>query len=325
MTTTKQKVLFELLAHQGEWLSGDELATDLQISRESIWKAINALKKKNHQIESRKNLGYQYIETPMLDEDVVHYYLDNRLVDDVFVEQEVTSTQHLAKQYLTSHHIQKPVIFAAESQSNGYGRRGRAFYSPATSGLYFTIILPNTTDDWSQVGLLTTSMAVVIAQTLEQFFPDEQIGLKWVNDLFIKDKKVGGIITEANIELESKSASAFIMGVGLNLTTDNFPEELLDIAQGINSQVKVDRNQLLVTLVNRIINTYEHGDIPTLLAEYRHRSNVIGKRVTLKLGNKMITGTAKQIANDGGIIIEDENGITKSFTSGEVIKTTVFR
>src|SRR5699024_9402556 len=116
-------------------------------------------------------------------------YLDDQYVDDIFVEQEVTSTQHLAKQYLTTHQVQKPIIFAAESQSNGYGRRGRAFYSPATSGLYFTIVLPNKTEDWSQVGLLTTSMAVIIAQTLEQFFPDERIDLKWVNDLFINDKK----------------------------------------------------------------------------------------------------------------------------------------
>ena len=325
MTTTKQKVLFELLAHQGDWTSGDELATDLQVSRESIWKAINALKKKNHHIESRKNLGYQYIETSTLDEDIVRYYLDEQRVDDIVVEQDVTSTQHLAKQYLTTHQVHKPVIFTAESQSSGYGRRGRAFYSPATSGLYFTIILPNKTEDWSQVGLLTTSMAVVIAQTLEQFFPDERIDLKWVNDLFINDKKVGGIITEANIELESKSASAFIMGIGLNLTTETFPDELSNIAQGIDSKVTVDRNRLLVTLAQRIIDTYDHGDIPTLLDEYRRRSNVIGKQVTLKLGNKMITGTGKQIANDGGLIIEDEHGITKSFTSGEVIKTTVFR
>ena len=83
MTTTKQKVLFELLAHQGDWTSGDELATDLQISRESIWKAINALKKKHHHIESRKNLGYQYIETPTLDEDIVRYYLDDQHIDEI--------------------------------------------------------------------------------------------------------------------------------------------------------------------------------------------------------------------------------------------------
>ncbi|MGO3468139.1 MAG: biotin--[acetyl-CoA-carboxylase] ligase [Weissella hellenica] len=323
VTTTKQKVLFELLAHKGDWLSGDQLATDLAVSRESIWKAINALKKKAHQIESRKNLGYQYIETPFLDEDIVGYYMDKQLIDGMFVEKTVTSTQHLAKQYLTTHTVSKPVFFAAEAQSAGYGRRGRHFYSPATSGLYFTIVLPNTTDNWGQVGLLTTNMAVVIAQTLESFFPKETIDLKWVNDLFINNKKVGGIITEANVELESNSVSAFIMGVGLNLTTKDFSDELSDIAQSIDKSATLDRNLLLTTLIKNIIDTYYHGDFATLLTEYRRRSNVIGKHVTLKLGNQTIYGTAKQIASDGGLIIEDENGITKSFTSGEVIKTNV--
>ena len=130
MTTTKQKVLFELLAHQGDWTSGDELATDLQISRESIWKAINALKKKHHHIESRKNLGYQYIETPTLDEDIVRYYLDDQHIDDIFVEQEVTSTQHLAKQYLTTHQVQKPIIFAARSEERRVGKECRSRWSP---------------------------------------------------------------------------------------------------------------------------------------------------------------------------------------------------
>lgn len=323
MTTTKQQVLFELLTHKGDWLSGDQLAADLKISRESIWKAINSLKKKNHQIESRKNLGYQYIGTPFLDEDIVRYYLNEELVDDMFIEQEVTSTQHLAKQYLTTHQIDKPVFFAAEAQSEGYGRRGRPFYTPAASGLYFTVILPNTTNHWEQVGLITTNMAVVIAQTLETFFPDAHIDLKWVNDLFIGKKKVGGIITEANIELESNSASAFIMGTGLNLTTKDFPDHLTEIARGIDETASVDRNLLLATLVKNILDAYYHGDSAALLTEYRRRSNVIGKHVTLKLGNQTIQGTAKQIADDGGLVIEDENGITKSFTSGEVTKTYV--
>ena len=323
MTTTKQQVLFELLTHKGDWLSGDQLAADLKISRESIWKAINSLKKKNHQINSRKNLGYQYISTPFLDEDIVHHYLDKTLVDNMFIEQEVSSTQHLAKQYLTTHRIDKPLFFAAESQSAGYGRRGRTFYSPATSGLYFTVILPNTTDNWDQVGLITTNMAVVVAKTLEIFFPNTHIDLKWVNDLFIGQKKVGGIITEANIELESNSASAFIMGIGLNLTTKNFPEQLTNIARGIDDTVSVDRNLLLATLIKNILNAYYHGDSAALLEEYRRRSNVIGKHVTLKLGNQTIQGTAKQIANNGGLVIEDETGMTKSFTSGEVTKTYV--
>lgn len=116
---------------------GDELAEELKLSRESIWKAINTLKRKGNQIESRKNLGYKYVGNESLDEDTINFYSGMKFEDKIFVFDEVTSTQELAKQYLSSHEVKQPFIFVANNQTEGHGRRGRNFYSPSDTGLYF--------------------------------------------------------------------------------------------------------------------------------------------------------------------------------------------
>ena len=111
MQTTKQFVLLELLRQKRNWVSGDELAEELNISRESIWKAINTLKRKGNQIVSRKNLGYKYIGNESLDEDTINFYSGMRFENDIFVFDEVTSTQEVAKQYLTTHEVKQPLVF----------------------------------------------------------------------------------------------------------------------------------------------------------------------------------------------------------------------
>lgn len=110
MQTTKQFVLLELLRQKRNWVSGDELAEELNISRESIWKAINTLKRKGNQIVSRKNLGYKYIGNESLDEDTINFYSGMRFENDIFVFDEVTSTQEVAKQYLTTHEVKQPLV-----------------------------------------------------------------------------------------------------------------------------------------------------------------------------------------------------------------------
>ena len=113
MRTTKQFVLLKLLQQKGNWVSGDELAEELKLSRESIWKAINTLKRKGNQIESRKNLGYKYVGNDSLDEDTINFYSGMKFEDKIFVFDEVTSTQELAKQYLSSHEVKQPLIFVS--------------------------------------------------------------------------------------------------------------------------------------------------------------------------------------------------------------------
>lgn len=320
MRTTKQFVLLKLLQQKGNWVSGDELAEELKLSRESIWKAINTLKRKGNQIESRKNLGYKYVGNNSLDEDTINFYSGMKFEDKIFVFDEVTSTQELAKQYLSSHEVKQPLIFVANNQTEGHGRRGRNFYSPSDTGLYFSIILPNPSHDILKIGLLTTSTAVAVVKVLEQFYKDKNFQLKWVNDIYLGTYKVGGIITEAALDLESSSAGNFIMGIGLNLSTKDFPADLSEKAQGINPEFKIDRNQLLAEMAKEVINNFANYRQPDLIDEYRRRSLLFGKNVTLKLGTKAVNGQVEGISDDGSLILKAKSGELQTFKSGEVVK-----
>lgn len=320
MRTTKQFVLLKLLQQKGNWVSGDELAEELKLSRESIWKAINTLKRKGNQIESRKNLGYKYVGNNSLDEDTINFYSGMKFEDKIFVFDEVTSTQELAKQYLSSHEVKQPLIFVANNQTEGHGRRGRNFYSPSDTGLYFSIILPNPSHDILKIGLLTTSTAVAVVKVLEQFYKDRNFQLKWVNDIYLGTYKVGGIITEAALDLESSSAGNFIMGIGLNLSTKDFPADLSEKAQGINPEFKIDRNQLLAEMAKEVINNFANYRQPDLIDEYRKRSLLFGKNVTLKLGTKAVNGQVEGISDDGSLILKAKSGELQTFKSGEVVK-----
>ncbi|MCT3092337.1 biotin--[acetyl-CoA-carboxylase] ligase [Lactococcus lactis] len=320
MRTTKQFVLLKLLQQKGNWVSGDELAEELKLSRESIWKAINTLKRKGNQIESRKNLGYKYVGNDSLDEDTINFYSGMKFEDKIFVFDEVTSTQELAKQYLSSHEVKQPLIFVANNQTEGHGRRGRNFYSPSDTGLYFSLILPNPSHDILKIGLLTTSTAVAVVKVLEQFYKDKNFQLKWVNDIYLGTYKVGGIITEAALDLESSSAGNFIMGIGLNLSTKDFPTDLSEKAQGINPEFKIDRNQLLAEMAKEVINNFANYRQPDLIDEYRNRSLLFGKNVTLKLGTKAVNGQVEGISDDGSLILKAKSGEIQTFKSGEVVK-----
>lgn len=320
MRTTKQFVLLKLLQQKGNWVSGDELAEELKLSRESIWKAINTLKRKGNQIESRKNLGYKYVGNDSLDEDTINFYSGMKFEDKIFVFDEVTSTQELAKQYLSSHEVKQPFIFVANNQTEGHGRRGRNFYSPSDTGLYFSLILPNPSHDILKIGLLTTSTAVAVVKVLEQFYKDKNFQLKWVNDIYLGTYKVGGIITEAALDLESSSAGNFIMGIGLNLSTKDFPADLSEKAQGINPEFKINRNQLLAEMAKEVINNFANYRQPDLIDEYRKRSLLFGKNVTLKLGTKAVNGKVEGISDDGSLILKAKSGELQTFKSGEVVK-----
>lgn len=320
MRTTKQFVLLKLLQQKGNWVSGDELAEELKLSRESIWKAINTLKRKGNQIESRKNLGYKYVGNDSLDEDTINFYSGMKFEDKIFVFDEATSTQELAKQYLSSHEVKHPLIFVANNQTEGHGRRGRNFYSPSDTGLYFSLILPNPSHDILKIGLLTTSTAVAVVKVLEQFYKDKNFQLKWVNDIYLGTYKVGGIITEAALDLESSSAGNFIMGIGLNLSTKDFPADLSEKAQGINPEFKIDRNQLLAEMAKEVINNFANYRQPDLIDEYRKRSLLFGKNVTLKLGTKAVNGQVEGISDDGSLILKAKSGELQTFKSGEVVK-----
>lgn len=236
----------------------------------------------------------------------------------VAVEQ-TESTQLLAKNYLAHHNNSEPVVFVANQQSGGYGQHGRHFYSPAESGIYLSLLFPpQRLQQLRKAGLLTTSVAVILATVLERYFPQVHLSLKWVNDVFLGSKKVAGILTEAVYQLGNPAAS-LIIGIGVNLTTQNFPTELVSKAGALGKMSNIDRNRLVADLLVALIGMLTDYSTGKYLAEYRRRCFLLGRTVTVKTTQGMQTGIAVDISKNGGLVI-DCDGKRQVIHSGEVEK-----
>ncbi|MFR6449008.1 MAG: biotin--[acetyl-CoA-carboxylase] ligase, partial [Peptoniphilus grossensis] len=216
---TKDIVLRELERNRANYISGQELAERLNISRTAIWKAINSLKESGFQIESQTKLGYKLVESDdKLSDEGIRKGLRDELKDiDIVIYDEIDSTNTEAKRRLYSSDVKDFTVIVADMQKGGRGRTGKSFTSPKGSGVYFSIILhPKDSYDFSYFDLTTVKAAVAVAEGIRES-TGKQAEIKWVNDLFLKGKKICGILSELDADFESRSVKSVIVGIGINV------------------------------------------------------------------------------------------------------------
>ncbi|MCF6515576.1 biotin--[acetyl-CoA-carboxylase] ligase [Lactobacillus sp. S2-2] len=321
MLSTKEKVLNFFMKNNTQWISGDSLSKEFDVSRETIWKAINALKKQGHQIESKRSYGYHYLGTEKLSSQLIKHYQNSDLVNDIEVLDEVNSTQIYAKNIVNqSINLNQNKIVFAEKQVNGYGRRGRSFFSPAKTGLYFSLILKNDFKNLNQLGLLMTGISMAVVRALTYFYPEKNFQLKWVNDIYLNNKKIAGILTEAITELESNTSRALVIGVGINLSTIDFPTEIKNKVQSIDQNFNVDRNRLAAKIIDEIDQILTENPKNIFLPEYREKLLLMNRTVLLNVGNQDFTGKVLNVDEDGQLVMKLDNNKIRHFNSGEVTK-----
>ena len=209
-------------------------------------------------------------------------------------------------------------LVAAEEQTAGRGRMGRRFLSPPGSGIYLSYVLrPDVSP--GQATLITSLAAVAVARAVERMAP-VQIRIKWVNDLYLNDKKCCGILSEAGFDPGSDRLSYVILGIGVNVKPMDFPPELRDIATSLGNETCLDlsRNQLIAEISSELEALY--GDLATgaFLSESRQRSNVIGRRILVIDGEKRYPAQALDIDNEGRLIVRTDDGILLPLGCGEV-------
>ncbi|MDF7626591.1 biotin--[acetyl-CoA-carboxylase] ligase [Lactobacillaceae bacterium L1_55_11] len=321
--TVKDQILAALLACQPDWLSGDQLADQVGVSRESVWKAVRALKQAGQEIESRKGLGYRLVGSHQVSAQAVRHWLPAEIHFAVQVFDQLDSTQLQAKKIVSQQVLDQPVAVVARQQTAGYGRHQRPFFAQANQGLYVSLILPNQVLGKLHPGLLTTAAAVAIVNTLQAYFPKDQFQVKWVNDILLNGLKVGGIITEAITELEDNHLSAVILGFFLNLWPIDFPAELAQKAGSIltDSQTSLDVNHLLANLLTNITLVSRDYQDGRYLPVYRQLAQkMIGQMVTIQVGQDQKVGTVTGFNDQGALILKDDHGHEEVIYSGDVTK-----
>lgn len=307
--TVRDKAL-ALLA-TGETVEGAKLAKELGVSRNAIWKVMNSLRQNGYEIEAVPNRGYRLLAAPdQLDEAEIRRWLAAKTIGREMEIHGILDSTNARAKALAASGVAHGTVVIADSQTGGRGRLGRSFFSPEHSGVYMTVILrPECAPE--RAGLLTSLAAVAAARAVEKV-SGADVKIKWVNDLYLNDKKICGILTEAGLGLEAGRLEYAVVGIGINVNKMPFPLELQEIATSVGNETgtEPDRNRLIAEILNELETLYDDLETGSFLAESRRRSNVIGRDVTVVEGGKQYSARVLDIDNQGRLVIETEKGET---------------
>ncbi|MCX5699282.1 MAG: biotin--[acetyl-CoA-carboxylase] ligase [Candidatus Omnitrophica bacterium] len=321
----KEKIL-DYLNKGHDYLSGDQISKHLGISRQGLWKHIQELKDSGYQIAAVPHLGYRLESCPdrlfaleaarglntkfigtstKLSADKKIYYFDN-----------LVSTMDSAMQ-LGLQGAASGTLVLAESQIKGRGRLGRGWFSPKYKGIYLSLILrPKILP--SACPILTLMSAVSICEAVKEVI-DLDAQIKWPNDVLIYNKKIAGILTEMNAEVDK--VNFVVIGIGLNVNNDK--KSLIAGATSLKEQqgVEINRVVLLRELLRRIENNYfllEDKGPGEIINKWRNFTLTLGTRVKVDYQNKHIEGQATDIDADGALLIRKDSGLIQKVSSGDV-------
>ena len=281
--SVKERVLRILEQHREKGFSGQELAAELGVSRAAVWKAVESLRKSGYEIEGTTNRGYRMKEeADVLSREAVMAYLPPEAAAFYRVEcfDTVASTNDLLKEK-ASEGAAEGLVCIAEKQTAGKGRSGRSFYSPKGSGLYMSILFRPSCSAEEAVSI-TAAAAAAGARALEQCSDalfEGDIGIKWVNDLYYRHRKVCGILTEGMLSMETGRLDHAVLGMGFNLSEPEggWPEEIRGIAGGLSGGIT--RSRLAAAVLAELLPLYRSLTERSFLPEYTKRQIVLGKEV----------------------------------------------
>ena len=197
---------------------------------------------------------------------------------------------------------------------------GKSFYSPEASGIYMSMVVrPDC--DVRDANLLTIAAAAAVAESIE-LVCDVKVGIKWVNDLFVEQRKVCGILTEAAVGVEEQRLRYAVVGIGINVAppAGGYPAEIADVATSIYTQPPQTeiRNRLAAEVLRRFQPYAEALPLKAYFSSYRERLFVIGREVALVRGGAREMVQVLALNDDGSLHVRRADGSTKDVASGEV-------
>ena len=204
-------------------------------------------------------------------------------------------------------------IVISNEQTNGYGKNDRQFISNKDTGVYMSILInPNCLIEESLKITILTSVAVLSAI---KSVCNLDVKLKWVNDIILNDLKVGGILCESQINLNTNIIDNMIVGIGINVKNFEFPPSLKNIATSIenNTNIKISRNELISEIIN-FFDLY-FIDNKNYLDLYKENSYVLGKDITVIQNDRQFFAKAIDIEDNGALIVQEQEKIIKLISS----------
>ncbi|MBQ7203841.1 MAG: biotin--[Eubacterium sp.] len=309
--TTKEKVLKKLISAQNEFVSGEELADSLGLSRASVWKAIKTLQSEGFTIDAVTNKGYRLnSDHDILTTQTISNALNNSDIE-VYHYKTIDSTNNEAKRLLATG-TRKILLITADEQTEGRGRQGKSFYSPANTGIYMSLVLHPMIKLENSV-ISTTAAAVAVCRAIE-LLTDKKPLIKWVNDVYLDDKKICGILTEALTDFETQIVTSLVLGIGINMNTESFPS---DVENASSLEADISRNELIAAIINEIFKIMD-AHSKDFIEYYREHSLIIGKRINFIKNGVVTPAKALNIDENGALVVQLDNGDITTLSSGEI-------
>ena len=281
--STREKVLNILKQNLNTFVSGQEIADTLFLTRAGIWKAIKSLREGGYNIESVTNKGYRLVcDYDGIKIDFIKNSLPDNLSLKYYLYEEVTSTNDVAREHENE---KSDLLIISNSQTNGRGRKGRVFFSPKDTGLYFSLLI-HPELPFSKATYITCIAAESLVLAIKETLGIE-VSIKWVNDIFFKDKKIAGILTETFGSLEEEFPEYIVVGVGVNIYpfVEELPSDIKKragfLVRNANTSDNL-KNLLCISFINHFYRFLSEIDKKSFLDGYRRHSNLIGKYVRIQ-------------------------------------------
>ncbi len=321
--TSDARILTALRSAPESGVSGATLASELGVSRAAVWNHIEELRKLGYDIEASPHHGYRLRRVPdcLHADDLISRLGPVKCIGrDIRVFSQTTSTNDVVEK-LARDHVSEGIVVFAESQTRGRGRLGRQWVSPAGKGLWFSVLLRPKLQV-SAATQLTVTTAVAVVRAIERatgLHPE----IKWPNDIVFGTRKCAGILLELGAELDHIRHVVLGIGVDVNLTSAEFPEELRPVATSLQEQLgcPLDRAALAVALLRELEAAYARlraGDFLEIGDEWMRRCSTLGKRVSIRMADRVVRGYAEALDEEGALRVRTEHGRLERIIGGDV-------
>jgi len=308
--------ILSLLEDAG-FVSGEYIAEHLGVSRVAVWKQIKSLQNIGYEIESVKNKGYRLVSRPDIPiAEEVTLGLNTKVIGkDIYYFKSLSSTNMLAKK-LIKDGVEEGAIVVSDIQLNGRGRKKRNWFSPE-GGLWFSVVLyPHIPLERGM--LLTMASSVAIVQGIKETTGLHPV-IKWPNDLLINEKKVCGILTELDAEMDRINYA--VIGIGINVN-NQLSEDLHGKATSLIHETgsKFSRVKLLRTILKCIDENYNKlktGDYDSIMDSWFSHTNIIGRNIRVHDEKTILKGVVSSVDKSGCLILDTKNGSVR-VVSGDV-------
>lgn len=319
-----KKIRIVQLLSDGRFHSGEEIASLLSVSRTTVWKQLQKIRSVfGLEIFAVRGRGYRLPESiELLDESRILKKMSAaagfRLARLDILDSIGSTNRYLMER--GNDGLESGHVCMAEQQTSGRGRRGRTWVSPFGQNIYLSIHWRYELEMASLSGL-SLAAGVAVARCLEGLGVTG-LGLKWPNDLHWRGRKLAGLLMEASGE--QGGATRIVLGLGLNVNMRDEQATAIDQPWVSMSQIpeagSIGRNHLAALLIDALLDglgRFQDEGLEPLLESWNSYDHYRGRRVSLNIGTKQVTGNHRGIDTNGALLLETD-GHMKAYYGGEV-------